>query len=253
MAIISIHRPYPPVSIPTATPNRRFLSPDPKEATAATVISSTQYGVDVDLGADKPITSVFAGYTNLPAGWTAQITVRTAGNVTTDIETFVARSRVSGLVHVYAGLRSGAVTARYVFVRFNRPSNLADVAITVGTVAVGAQTLRPAWGQEWGAGRSIFDTGTADRLFGGGFGIDEGARVPGYSWTLGDLQPAEIDALYDLILQVGQTRSILVIEDDDNTAGLYERMHWGLFQKLDAYERLDPLNSKWALQIGDWA
>ena len=46
---------------------------------------------------------------------------------------------------------------------------------------------------------------------------------------------------------------MLVVEDPDQTDGLTERVHWGLFRKLDTYERLDPQNTKWSLQIADWA
>lgn len=31
-----------------------------------------------------------------------------------------------------------------------------------------------------------------------------------------------------------------------------DRIHWGLFEKLEAYERLNPLDTKWALSVTDW-
>ena len=109
------------------------------------------------------------------------------------------------------------------------------------------------WGHEWGAGRFIEDTGTAERLFGGGFGIDEGVAAGGYQWTFGDLQPAETEALYQLVKERRTTRTVLVVEDPEQSPGLNERIHWGLFRKLEPFERADPLNTKWSLSVGDWA
>jgi hypothetical protein len=53
---------------------------------------------------------------------------------------------------------------------------------------------------------------------------------------------------------VGKHGSILVVEDPDQAAtGLNERVHWGLFDKLESYERIAPGATKWTLRIEDWA
>jgi len=43
--------------------------------------------------------------------------------------------------------------------------------------------------------------------------------------------------------------------DDVNVFGhgYEDRVHWGLFNKLDPYERLAPADTKWGLSLSDWA
>lgn len=109
------------------------------------------------------------------------------------------------------------------------------------------------YGEERGGGGLIEDTGSVERLFGGGFGIDEGVATTGYSWTFGDLQDAERRQLFQIVKRLRTTRSFLMVENPAQTEGLNERIHWSLFRKLEAYERIDPKNSKWSLSCWDWA
>lgn len=122
----------------------------------------------------------------------------------------------------------------------------------MGVLACGL-AFQTEYGEERGGGGIIEDTGTVERLFGGGFGIDEGVATTGYSWTFGDLQDAERRQLFQIVKRLRTTRSFLMVENPAQTDGLNERIHWGLFRKLEAYERIDPRNSKWSLSIWDWA
>lgn len=113
-------------------------------------------------------------------------------------------------------------------------------------------SFQTEYGEERGGGGIIEDTGTVERLFGGGFGIDEGVATTGYQWTFGDLQDAERRQLFQIVKRLRTTRSFLMVENPAQTDGLNERIHWGNLRKLEAYERIDPRNSKWALSMWDW-
>lgn len=227
-----------------------MLSPDPKEV-AVSPGGSGGATYLLDFGQPVALDSVFLGYHSAtgPQEW-AFVTSDSAGNQT------------GTLIGTTAFAPSGYGPPYHSFVRAANPltsrywslytSAKGGPAFYIGVLAVGL-ALQFQYGTEWGAGRSIDDTGTAERLFGGGFGIDDGVAAGGYQWTFGDLQPDELRKLYQLVRERRTTRSVLVVEDPDQTDGLNERLHWGLFRKLDAYERLDPLNTKWSLQVADWA
>jgi len=246
MSVLAIVRPYSIVATSgTLTGAPLLATPDPKEAAVATGGGGT---IDIDLGAVQLIDTLFLGYTNAAAGSTATVRYGTGGPSEQDGGTIAAAE-------------SDAIEPRRHFLRmfdtpfsarFLRISGNFAVGTVVGTVAAG-RAFRPTYGQEYGGGRAVTDTGTVSRLFGGGFSIDEGARAGSWAWTLGDLTGDEVRALYALQLDRGSSRSVLVIEDPDAGPGLNERIHWSLFSRLDRYERLDPLNTKWGFQVDDWA
>lgn len=144
--------------------------------------------------------------------------------------------------------RFPAVLARFITVAFNQPAN---PILQVGLLLVGV-AFQPTHNREWGSGRQIVDTGSREPLLGGGFGIGEGVRKAVFRWNLGDLTDAEVESLYDMALDRGETRPILVVEDPDATTGLNERIHYGLFDRFDAYERLGPGRTTWALSVTQW-
>ena len=122
----------------------------------------------------------------------------------------------------------------------------------MGVFAAG-KAFRPELPEEYGGGRPIIDTGTATRVFGGGFAIDEAARAGGWQWTLSELSDAERSRLYAIVWRMGQTRTLLVVEDPDQTDGLNERIHWSLVGKIDPYERRDANLNRYAMSVLDWA
>jgi hypothetical protein len=124
-------------------------------------------------------------------------------------------------------------------------------ALQIGLFNVGL-SFQPQWGQEYGGGRPIIDTGTATRLIGGGFGIDEGTIVGGYQWQFGDISKAELAKLYALLKTRGNTKPVWVVEDPDQVEGLNEGTHYGLFTKIEPYERLDATRTRYTLQMEEW-
>ena len=129
----------------------------------------------------------------------------------------------------------------------------ADAAgLEIGLFAVG-RSFRPAWGSEYGSGAGVIDTGSVTRRRDGGFGIDPGARAATLQWTFGDLSDAETDALFALLMDRGETASIVAIEGADTGPITSEQVHWGRFTRIETYERLDAGITRWSLRMEDWA
>lgn len=125
-------------------------------------------------------------------------------------------------------------------------------SVTMGCFAVG-RAFRPQWGGEWGGGIGLTDTGTATRRRDGGFGIDPGVSAAQMQWTFGDLSDAERQQLFGMLKRRGATtQPFLVIEGDDNGPSSTEEVHWGLFTRIEPYERQAPGMSRWSLRFEDW-
>jgi hypothetical protein len=231
-----------------------LLTPDPKEVA---VLSGTggQF-IDIDLGATTSIDSFFLGFHTYPAGGWVDTISGGAGSYTTTsffsgtVGNIRATSDVSSPPRRHFFTRLPApVSARYVRIAVNSLDGLSGYSI--GVLAVGL-AFQPTYNREWGSGRSIIDTGVREPLLSGGFGIGEGVRKAGYRWTLGDLSDAEVATLYDLALDRGETRATLFVEDPDATTGLNERIHYGLFERFEPYERMNPSQTRWALSMQEW-
>lgn len=245
MAVAAIVRPLPISAIGGTFPNvSRLLTPDPKEA--AITASSGIATIDIDLGSVQSIDTIFLGYTSGHSGEGVGLLYGTAAYDTTPGPLIpIGDSDLIAPRRHFLQVLPAPISARYIRLTKDYAANYA-----IGVVAVGL-AFRPTWGHEYGSGRIIESTGTAERLFGGGFGIDEGVTAGGWQWTFGDLQEADRKALYAIARNLGETKTVLVIEDPASTE-LTDACHWGLFRKLEAYERLDPKNTRWSFQIGDW-
>ncbi|MBA2717739.1 MAG: hypothetical protein H0U52_00660 [Chloroflexi bacterium] len=249
MGKLMILRPYglAASSVPANANLSRVLTPDPKEAV---FLTAGTHNINFDIGSVANVDTVFLGFTG-SAAWSITYSVdgvnysQWPGNPALRSD-LVSPYLWSPVRHALAVL-ANPVLARYVTI-----SATVAADFPIGLVVIGAK-VQSFWGHEWGAGRPIEDTGTAERLFGGGFGINEGARVSGYQWTFGDLTDQEMLDLFALAKDRGTTRPVLVVEDPDQTVGLHERIHWGLLDRLDAYERTHLSNTRWNMRIRDWA
>lgn len=123
--------------------------------------------------------------------------------------------------------------------------------ISFGLFAVG-RAFRPTWGGEWGGGVGLVDTATVTRRRDGGFGIDPGVRAMLPQWTFGDLSDTERADLFGLLHNAGESEPMLVIEGADTGPTLSEQVHWGLFTRIEAYERTAPGSTRWSLRFQDW-
>jgi hypothetical protein len=229
-----------------------MATPDPKEAGVIAGGSGSSGSLHLDMGVAVSVDTLFIGYHSATDG--QQFAAYATGADYTD----TSNPLVSTAILQQPGIgppfhrvdRFTPRTSRYFRIDFNSGPN--GTGYYMGVVALGL-AFQPTFGHEYGSGRLVTDTGASERLFGGGFGISEGTRAGGWQWTLGDLSDAETRALYRIALDRGNTRSLLVVENPDVTDGIIERIHWGLFAKLDAYERYAPNLTRWSLRIDDWA
>jgi hypothetical protein len=230
-----------------------LLSADPKEVWADSAVGSAAT-IDIDLGGVHPLNSVFLGYihgADPAASWTitggvaayAEMVLKAAGPLRVP--------DVAGeLLAISHGLWFGAdASVRYLRLSITQPEG--SPALMAGVLLVG-HAFQPDFNREWGSGRRPIDTGTATPLPGGGFGIAEGARKLGFTWTFGDLGEADVLALEDIALACGETRPLLVVEDPAPSAGLRRRIHYGLFEKFKAFERRNRVQTRWELGIEQW-
>lgn len=228
-------------------------SPDPKEVWVDTGEAGGA-GINIDLGVAKSIDTVCLAYcygATADAAWTIQGGVAAHGefdivsNAPLRVPDVAGRFEPTG-----HALRFGAaVTARYI--RIWVAQGAGGPALMVGRALVG-KAFQPAFGREWGSGRRPIDTGSATPLPSGGFGISTGVRKRSFNWTFGDLSAAEVEQLEAVLLDCGETGPALVVEDPAWTAGLRSRMHYGLFQKLTAFERRNPVQTRWEFTFEEW-
>jgi len=231
-----------------------LLTPDPREVWADDAVGSAA-SIDIDFGTARPIDTVFLGhvYPLAPAtSWTitgglagyAELTLKEAGAARANDVVGVPAPALS-----HAFWHGAAVTVRYLRITIAQPAGAE--ALTAGVVLAGAAFV-PTHNREWGSGRKPIDTSTVTPLLDGGFSVVDGVRKTVWSWTLGDLGDAELDVLYHLALNRGQSQPVLVVEDPEATAGLRRRLHYGLFQQFQAFERRSYGRTRWELTIEEW-
>lgn len=238
---ISIIRPIAATVAGTFTNPERMASPDPKEV--AYTVGAGAKTIDLDLGSVQDVGAIYLGGVSgttsfAVTGGAASYTTTNFGNI------------------VVAPSRSGTAPRQYLLtldasLRYIRLSaNLAD-GFEVG-IAFAGERFTPEWNQEYGAGRYLIDTSAVARNRAGGFGIDEGAIIPGYEFTLGDLSDEEAEALFELLRKVGESRPMLVCEDATVSSDLDARTHYGLFQRIEKYERRSINVTRWSLKLERW-
>lgn len=230
-----------------------LLTPEPKEV--LTFVNGTgATHVDILLGPGVTFDSVFVGYQvrshPLPPEFTWQ-----GGDINYDDFTFgvvpIAPSSSPRPLRRHSFHRLAAPVTRQGVRLAYGPSVPNGHSLAIGIVAVGL-AIETSFNRERGGGRPIYDTGSREARPDGGFGIHRGARKSGFRWTWGDLDDAEIERLHDLGMQTGSTAPIVVVEDPDPTVGLNERVHYGLFDGFEPYERRDPSKHRWSLSMTQW-
>jgi hypothetical protein len=192
----------------SASPLGNALTPDPKEAVTFAVPSALSF----DLGAAIDIDTMFLGF---GSGDLGNFSLYRTGDMTG-----------AGAVLLGAGLAGAAATEkrRHVFFRFGlintRYLQLVcwNAVATLGVFAFG-KSVQPVWGHEWGAGRFVDDRSNKEALPSGGWGVDKHAVVPGWQFTVGDLTDTELDSLWDMAEEVGESSPVIVCEDPDAAGG----------------------------------
>lgn len=239
---LSIIRPLAATIAGSMTNAARMATPDPKEVAYSNGAAART--IDLDLGSVQTVGAVYLGGVSGTTSFT--VTGGTAGYATTAFGNIdVAPKRTAIAPRQYL-LQLEPTALRYI----RLSAALAD-GFEVG-LAIAGERFTPTWGHEWGAGRGLVDTGTASRNRAGGFGVNPGAIATSYDWTLGDLTDEEREALFDMLRKVGETNPMIVCEDPAQTADLDARLHYGLFQRLEKYERRSVGITRWSLRLEDW-
>lgn len=231
------------VTVSSGTGADNLKTPSPREVWVAGAAGNAT--ITIDLGAVYAVDTAVLCFTNLAAGDTVTTETAQAANFS-DAAPLDARQVVDSYNITHVLLTGALRNARHV-----RFSIATGATPRVGVVCIGAK-FQPTWNREWGGGRQIIDTGSKEALLNGDFGIGEGVRKSGFRWTFGDLTGDETEILYNLGLNRGETRTVVVVEDPDNTAGLIGRIHYGLFDRFEEYSRQNVNLTRWSLSVTGW-
>lgn len=238
-----IVRPEPIALVTNGAEN--LLTPSPKEVYVAPGVGF--FAVGIDLGAVRTIDTIFLGFTNaLNASFAVDLTSEFGGGTSeTIVDQPVRALDAIGPVHGLA-LLPAPRQARYLRVRAGGDS----VPFTAGIFMAGARFQAP---HERGGGRQPIDTGTKELLPDGGVGGEDGVVLCSLKWRFVGLPDAIRRQLWALVYDRGERGPVLVIEEPDTeAAGANERIHYGTFDRFDAYERRDPNDTAWALSMTEW-
>jgi hypothetical protein len=230
-----------------------LLTPEPKEIYTNAGGGGVR-NLDFDFGSVVSFDTIFLGFWDLAGAPGLDQFTGGAGYTATD---YLGSVSLSSL----ALSSSPAPLRKHWLIRTAAPINerYIRLGITSGNtnpwsfgIAAFGLPLTTTYNREKGGGRSIVDTGAKEGRQDGGFGIGHGTRKGAFRWVWGDLSDAELDAIYDLGLAVGETSPVVVVEDPDATTGLNERIHYATFDRFEAYERGDPTKHRWALSVTQW-
>jgi hypothetical protein len=256
MANILIAQPVPiaAVTVSRGSGADNLLSLDPREAWLDSAVGSAAT-IDIDLGVERIIDTLFLGClfsADRAATWMI------SGGLAGPAERVIAPAQPLRVPERPGARRTMAHAlwfgteqlVRYLRISITQPTGATPLSIGVLLVGDGFQ---PRLNKEWGSGRGVKDMSSVTRLPSGSVSVVEGGRYGTYGWTLGDLTMLEAEQLYEMQLDVGESRPVLVVEDPAATTGLRNRIHYGALVGLRAFERRNLRQTSWQLSIEDWA
>ncbi len=205
--------------------------------------------IDIDLGEQQPVDTVFLGFTTADAQstWSIATTTNMAGadeftlQESSPFALSGSRARPHGLALV-----AEPATTRYLRIRF-AASGSASLP-QAGILMIGTRFEHP---YELKSGRRPIDLSDRADLVGGGFGFGRGAIKSSYRFTFSGLDDTQLGALLDTVEAVGIQHPVLVVEGGDGPI-TQRQVHYGVFNAFEAYEREDPADTRWSLSITDW-
>jgi hypothetical protein len=243
-------KPHAPSALATSTGtgSANLLTAEPKEVWAAASVGSVN--IDIDFGSTVSLDSFFVGFTNASSGATWTITGGSSytANTYKNSGGFPASSgRTNPRQHGFY-MHGSTISARFIRLAITQTG---ASALQIGIASIG-KAFEPTWNMEWEAGRIPIDTGTRSERPDGGFGVEHGAIKHGFKWTLGDLTESDLAILDDLMAECGETYPVIIVEDPASTSGLNERLHYGLFDRLEQWQRRSPDRTRWGLSMREW-
>lgn len=250
MSGVLIVAPLPIAAVPTVAGvgAANLRTADPREVWTAP--STADVGMDIDMGSVVEVDSFFIGYTNAHPSCTWTIHRASAPGVDLVLisaETLLRAADSLGPRH-------------HGFVRLPAPVASRHFRITIeqggaAPISAGALVIGRAFEKhrEYGAGRTMIDTGERQDLVSGGFGMGDGTVKAQFAFSFIDLTDAEVHTLEGIQRDRGLRRPVVVVENTDLTIGRNEAIHYGVFERFAANERQDPTSTKWAGTVVEWA
>jgi hypothetical protein len=233
------------VSVDSAFPITALFDPQPKTIVQTQPTGAGSYNliIDFDLGADMQIDTIAVLFTNLQPGAAWQLSAATQAQGAAYLATVPANfvSTSFGVLPINTpsrqhGIWAGsAITMRFLRINLVAPASNERV-LRIGNIVIGAR-VPLAWNFELGSGRKIEDQSIIRTLPGGETSAERGGRTPLFRATWSNIADTEMRAIYALLLDLGTSAPLLIVEDPDLTAGLNERIHYGLLTGLDFTER----------------
>ena len=230
----------------TNFPAVNLADPQPKtvfRSLAAVAAGGKIHSIYVDLGADTPIDTVAAMFMDLDQSGLIYVyaTTSASGGFSTAIGARVyagdfAPSGITRESRQFALAQFTSVSRRYIVVQLVIARAIGET-MQIGICALG-QRIAQASNFELGSGRKVEDQSIVRTLPGGETAIERGGRTPLWRATWSNLSESELANIWSLLVEIGTSAPVLLIEDPDRTTGLSERMHYGLLTSLDFTERV---------------
>lgn len=235
------------VTVSDGTGSANLLTASTRETWRAGSVGSST--IDLDLGAVVSLDTVFLGFANASASATLSIsTISGPGGAGLTVISPSALLRVPHSIgarhHAFRRL-AAPVSTRYLRISVHQVAG--SVPLQVGILLVGLAIERP---YEYRAGRVALDLSKKTELKDGGYGIDKAAIVSSYRFTLSGLTDEQVEELWQIVMTVGESSPLLIVEGHDTVR--FSHLHYGLFQRLEPYEREEPEDTRWGLSIRDW-
>ncbi|HEX7820627.1 MAG TPA: hypothetical protein VF463_08405 [Sphingobium sp.] len=235
----------PPVAAGSGAEN--LLTADPNEVWIAP--SATPVAIQIDMGRMVEVDSFFLGSTNAAADatWTiATNTVVDEGAVDRHAGKMRATDSLGPRHHSFVRL-AAPVVSRYFTITVDQGG---AVPLFAGNLVLGRAFEKH---RERGAGRTLIDTGSRSDLPSGGFGTDDGVVKASFAFSFVDLTDVEVYNLWAIKKDRGLRRPVVVVEDDALTLGQNEAIHYGVFDRFQPTNRVDPEATQWAGAVIEWA
>jgi len=223
-----------------------LLTPSPKEVWVAP--STAPVEIQIDLGVPTTIDSFFLGYTNAAPGATWALATKTApgaGHSGLHDGPMRAADSLGPRHHAFKRL-AAPVTSRYFSIALYQAG---PTPIYAGALILGQAFEKY---RERGSDRTLIDTGIRNDLPDGGFNTGDGVVKAQFAFSFVDLTDEERNRLYAIKRDRGLRKPVLVVEDADLAAGQNEAIHYGVFERFQAYERTNPRKTRWAGSVLQW-
>lgn len=240
--------PIATVAVSSGSASRlNMLTPSPREVWVTGSVAAVD--IDIDFGVAVQFDRIYLGGTNLPAGVGATLNRASAMGGGFTYEGAVAAVRLTDSPGPrFQGLiirPAGPATRYYRITLFWTGAQVLEI----GVLAAGVLTARP---YTYGSGRQLIDTSRRTELIDGGFGIEEGVSKAAFRWRFIDLSDEQVEQLWNLVYARGSRRPVIVIEDASVALPRDSQVHYGLFDKFEAYERNSPGDTSWGMAMTEW-